>query len=137
MRLDVSGLAVTVRGDEYTREVRTIDDLDGIAWTRLRALYGASEHLLRADGSFDRPVAVASVPRVGVAAALDRFARQPIGTGGGTTAPPSFDGMYRVTGVRPSLTGSGDQLLLPAYDVSLADGRTLTLLAIGDESVRR
>ena len=39
--------------------------------------------------------------------------------------------MYRVTGVTPGLIATGDQWLVPSYVVALADGRTITLLAVG------
>jgi len=128
--IDVTGTSVTVGGDEYLREVIASDDLDGMVVARLRVVIGAGGRLLRATGSVDAPVVAGPVPRVGLADALDRFARQLPGNAPGTTAPASFDGVYRVIGAVAGLTTVGDQWLVPTYEVSLADGRTITLLAI-------
>ena len=81
-------------------------------------------------GSLGAPVPAASVPRVDLVEALERFARQPPSAGPETTTPASFDGVYRVIGAASGLTTFGDHWLLPSYEVSLADGRTITLLAI-------
>ena len=133
--IDLSGASVTVGGDEYLREVIASDNLDGVAVVRLRVVIGADSRLLRATGSFAAPVAAGSVPRVGLVEALDRLARQPPSAGPGTTAPASFDGVYRVIGATAGLTTFGDQWLIPSYDVSLADGRTITLLAVDPNDI--
>ena len=132
--IDLTGMEVTVGGDEYLREVIASDNLSDVVVARLRVVIGTDGRLLRATGS-DAPVAAGSVARLGVAAALDRFARQPPSSGPASSAPASFDGVYRVTGVTAGLTGTGDQWLVPSYVVALADGRTITLLAIDPSDI--
>jgi hypothetical protein len=127
-------MEVTVGGDEYLREVIASDNLSDVVVARLRVVIGADGRLLRATGS-DAPLAAGSVARLGVAAALDRFARQPPSAGPATSAPATFDGVYRVTGVTAGLIAMGDQWLVPSYVVALADGRTMTLLAIEPSDV--
>jgi hypothetical protein len=132
--IDVTGTTVTVGGDEYLREVSASDELGDAAAPRLLAVIGDGGRLIRASGSLDAPVAAGSVPRVGIEEALDRFARQPPG-GPAVTVPASFDGVYRVIGATAGLISSGGSWLIPTYDVSLADGRTITLLAINQSDI--
>lgn len=128
--IDLTDASVSLGGDEYLREVIASDQVGGISVARLHVVIGAKGRLLRATGSLGAPVPAASVPRVDLVEALDRFARQPPSAGPETTTPASFDGVYRVIGAASGLTTFGDHWLLPSYEVSLADGRTITLLAI-------
>ena len=41
----------------------------------------------------------------------------------------------RVTGVTAGLVATGDQWLVPSYVIALADGRTITLLAIDPSDI--
>jgi hypothetical protein len=132
--IDVTGTTVTVGGDEYLREVSASDELGGVAAPRLRVVIGEGGRLLHASGSLDAPVAAGSVPRIGIEEALDQFARQPPGNAS-VTVPGSFDGVYRVIGATAGLISSGGSWLIPTYDVSLADGRTITLLAINQSDI--
>jgi hypothetical protein len=133
--IDLTDVSVTVGGDEYLREVIASDDLDGVIVARLHVVIGVDGRVLRATGSVDAPVPAGSVPRLGVTEALDRFARQPPSAGPETSPPASFDGIYRVTGVTAGLITWGGPWLIPSYDVTLADGRTLTLLAIDQADI--
>ena len=133
--IDLADASVTVGGDDHLREVIASDDVGGVAVARLRVVIGASGRLLRATGSLGAPVVAESVPRVGLVEALDRFARQPPSAGPEMSVPATFDGVYRVIGAASGLTTFGDQWLLPSYEVSLADGRTITLLAMDPTDV--
>ena len=133
--IDLTGASVTVGGDEYLREVIASDDLGDVAAARLRVVIGDGGRMLSATGSLDAPVAARSVPRVGLAEALDRFARQAPRVGPAMTVPESFDGVYRVIGATAGLTPSGETWLIPTYVVSLADGRTITLVAIDPSDI--
>jgi hypothetical protein len=133
--IDLTGVNVTVGGNEYLREVVANDDLDGVVAARLRVVIGVDGRVMRATGSIDAPVAAGSVARVGVVDALDEFARQPPSGGPDTNIPDSFDGTYRVTGATAGLVMWGGQWLVPSYDISLADGRTITLLAIDPNDI--
>ena len=135
--IDLNGTSVTVGGDEYLREVIASDNLGGISIARLRVVIGVDGRVMRATGGIDAPVAAGSVPRLGVVEAVNRFARQPPSAGppDAYTAPPSFDGIYRVTGATAGLISSSGPWLLPSYDVALADGRTIALLAIDQADV--
>ncbi len=133
--IDVDGADVTVAGDEYMRDVIASDTLGGIVVARLEVVIGADGRVLRATGGFDVPVNAGSIPRVSLVEALDRFARQPPSAGPDESGPASFDGVYRVVGATAGLTTYGDQWLIPSYDVSLAGGRTITVLAIDSTDI--
>jgi hypothetical protein len=135
--IDLSDATVTVGGDEYLREVIASDDLGGVMLPRLHVVIGVDGQVMRATGGIDVPVEAGSVLRVGVVDAVERFARQPPSAGppDAATPPASFDGIYRVTGATAGLITEGDRWLVPSYDVTLADGRTLTLLAIDDADI--
>ncbi len=135
--LDLTGTNVTVGGNEYLREVIASNDLGGVTLPRLRVVIGVDGRVMRATGGIDVPVEAGSVARLGVVEAVKRFARQPPSAGppDAATAPASFDGIYRVTGATAGLITEGDRWLVPSYDVTLADGRTLTLLAIDDTDI--
>lgn len=132
--IDVSGAVVTVGGDEYLREVIASDDLGDVTATRLRVVIGEGGRVLRATGSLDPAVAAGSAPRVSLEEALDRFAHEPP-SAGPVAVPPPIDGVYRVIGATAGLISSGGSWLIPTYEVSLADGRTMTLLAIDQSDI--
>ena len=96
---------------------------------------GADARVLRATGSVDAPIAAGTVSRLGVIEALDRFARQPPSAGPDTSPPASFGGIDLVTGVTAGLISWDRQWLIPSYDVTLADGRTITLIAIDQTDI--
>jgi hypothetical protein len=135
--IDLTGATVTVGGDDYLREVIASDDLGDVILPRLHVVIGVDGQVMRATGGIDAPVEAGSIPRLGVVEAVERFARQPPSAGppDAYTAPPSWDGVYRVTRATTGLISEGDRWLVPSYDVTLADGRTLTLLAIDDADI--
>ena len=125
MGLDITGLSIHTENRIGGRVVTADANLDGVAWAQLRVFFGDRRQLIRAEGAFGPPASSASTPRLGLAPALDRYARvrfdpnKPAAAGPARLTPP--DGVYHVTAAAPALARGPGGVLGPTYIITVTN----------------